>query len=281
MGLPLLVSFLSGFLLRRTGPCAWGRAYLASLLALIVLGALILLVAMDGLICLLMALPLAAVEALAGSALGYALGKRLSAGPAAALPLLLIAAFPFLAAFENHRHSALPLHEVTTTIEISAPLQTVWEQVVAFDRIIKEPDGIFRLGVAYPIEARIDGAGVGAIRHCVFSTGPFVEPITVWEPPHRLEFGVTAQPPPLHEISPWGHISPPHLHDTFVSERGRFRLREKDGRTEVAGTTWYRQAMRPDWYWSRVSDLIIHKIHRRVLDHIRQRAEDETAKAGH
>jgi hypothetical protein len=29
---------------------------------------------------------------------------------------------------------------------------------------------------------RIEGAGVGAMRYCVFSTGTFVEQVTVWEP---------------------------------------------------------------------------------------------------
>jgi len=31
-----------------------------------------------------------------------------------------------------------------------------------------------------PIRAEIFGSGPGAIRHCTFSTGPFVEPIEVW-----------------------------------------------------------------------------------------------------
>jgi len=39
---------------------------------------------------------------------------------------------------------------------------------------------LFRLGFASPQYARIEGTGVGAIRYCVFSTGPFVEPITAW-----------------------------------------------------------------------------------------------------
>jgi hypothetical protein len=36
------------------------------------------------------------------------------------------------------------------------------------------------------------------VRYCVFSTGPFVEPITVWEPGRRLGFDVAQQPPPMH-----------------------------------------------------------------------------------
>ena len=69
---------------------------------------------------------------------------------------------------------------------------------------------VFRTGVAYPTEARIDGSGPGAIRKCQFSTGAFVEPITVWDEPHLLRFRVTHNPAPLGEWSPWG-LSVPHI----------------------------------------------------------------------
>ena len=43
----------------------------------------------------------------------------------------------------------------------------------------------------------IEGEGVGAVRHCVFSTGAFVEPITIWNEPRHLRFDVTAMPEPM------------------------------------------------------------------------------------
>jgi hypothetical protein len=275
LGLPILVSFLSSLIYRRTGPSTWGAAYGVSLLSIFLLGALILFFAIDGFICLLMALPLAAFLALLGSTIGYLLGRHFSAGITDAAPALLVGAFPFLVAFESDQPSTPRLHEVTTRIEVFAPIQSVWNEVIAFDRIEDPPKGIFRLGIAYPMEARIEGSGVGAVRHCVFSTGPFIEPITRWDAPHALEFDVISNPPPMKEFSPWGHIDTPHLHDTFTSERGRFRLYEDDGKTILEGTTWYRQRIYPDFYWHKISDQIIHLIHLRVLEHIRKRAEEK------
>jgi hypothetical protein len=273
LGLPILVSFISALIYRRTGISSWGSSYGISLLSILFLGGLILIFAIDGLICLLMALPLAAILALIGSSLGYLLGKRLSAGLSSALPTLLVAAFPFLVAFESHQSPQPELHAVTTRITIVAPIRKVWDEVIAFDRIMAPPKGIFRFGIAYPIEARIDGESVGAIRHCVFSTGPFIEPITIWDAPHTLGFDVTSNPPPMKEFSPWKHIETPHLHDTFTSERGQFRLYEEDSKTVLEGTTWYRQKISPDWYWHKISDQIIHLIHFRVLEHIKAEAE--------
>ena len=64
----------------------------------------------------------------------------------------------------------------------------VWPRVIAFAPMDAPRDLIFRAGVAYPVRAYIDGAGVGATRYCVFSTGAFVEPITRWEPGVALAF---------------------------------------------------------------------------------------------
>lgn len=275
LALPVMVSFLSSLIFRRTGQATWAGSYGVSMLAILLLGAMIMLLAIDGLICLLMALPLAAALALLGASAGHLLGRRLSAGLASAAPLLLAGAFPFLVAFEGGRPTDPRLHEVTTQVDVSAPASCVWDEVIAFDRIEDPPSGIFRFGIAYPIEATIEGTGVGAIRHCVFSTGPFIEPITRWDAPHALEFDVTSNPPPMEELSPWGWIQTPHLRDTFVSKRGRFRLREENGHTILEGTTWYRQTIAPDLYWHKISDHIIHLIHLRVLEHIKRRAEQK------
>jgi hypothetical protein len=78
----------------------------------------------------------------------------------------------------------------------------------------------------------------------------------------------------MKEFSPWGEIDTPHLHDTFTSERGRFRLYEEEGKTILEGTTWYRQTIFPDFYWHKISDHLIHLIHLRVLQHIKKQAEN-------
>jgi hypothetical protein len=141
--------------------------------------------------------------------------------------------------------------------------------VIAFAPLPPPTDLLFRAGVAYPQRAHIDGAGVGAIRYCEFSTGAFVEPITAWEAPHRLAFGVAHNPPPMRELSPWGPIDAPHLTGFLIADAGEFRLNAlPGGRTELVGTTWYRHHLYPAAYWHLWSDAIIHKIHMQVLEHV-------------
>ena len=98
----------------------------------------------------------------------------------------------------------------------------------------------------------------------------------MWDEPRLLKFGVTANPAPLDELTPYGHIDPLHLHGYFVSEKGQFLLTAlPGGRTRVEGTTWYQHTMWPAAYWHLWSDYIIHRIHLRVLEHIREGVEEK------
>lgn len=273
LGLPVVVCFLSAFCTAFKRQVSFSSAYWISVLSLLCLGGFILIVALDGVICLLMALPLAMTLGTIGAVLGVWLGGACSGGVRTALPLLLVLLFPGLVAFERTTRPPEPLRTVTTGVVVHAPIQRVWQTVIAFPRIAEPPTGIFRLGIAYPIEARIEGSGVGAIRHCVFSTGSFVEPITHWEEPALLAFDVSSSPPPMRELSLYEHVEAPHLHGHMVSHRGQFRLIERDGQVVLEGTTWYTHTLSPQWYWGPISDYMIHQIHGRVLSHIKRTSE--------
>lgn len=269
IGLPLVVSFLSSFCFCFGRECGFGATFLVAALSIIVLGMLILCFALDGLICLLMALPLALALALPAVALGRLAGRAARGNRSSIVPLMLVLLFPCLVAFEESRPPVAPLRAVTTSVAIHAPVRTVWNTVIAFPRIQCPPAGIFKMGIAYPIEARIEGSGVGAIRYCTFSTGSFVEPITTWTEDRLLAFDVSSSPPPMEEFSLYQHVDPPHLHGHLVSKKGQFLLRPSGDGVILEGTTWYRHEMWPQWYWAPLSDQIIHNIHHRVLDHIK------------
>lgn len=175
------------------------------------------------------------------------------------------------------RHGQSPTRELYSAIVVDAAPAAVWEHVVSFAEIPTPPAWYFRAGLAYPVRARIEGSGVGAVRWCEFSTGAFREPITAWDEPERLAFDVTDQPPPLAEWSPYRDIYAPHVDGIFTTSRGEFRLVPlPGGRTRLEGRTWYSLRMQPLTYWTMISDAIIHRIHVRVLQHIKHEAETAT-----
>lgn len=270
---PIVMGFVSTVIYAPRGGAGYGMCLLVSLHSVLVIGFLLIFLAIEGMICLLMSLPLAIPLIALGSLLGYVLTnyyKKAHAGTA--VSLFLVGAMPLLLGFETSTKSKPTLHEVVSTVEIDAPIEKIWQNVVAFPQIDKQPEGILKLGFAYPINARIDGSGVGAMRYCNFNTGAFVEPITAWQEPNLLAFDVKEQPAPMTEMSPYEHLHAAHL-EYIRSQRGQFRLYEKDGKTVVEGTTFYTHEIAPDIYWNLFSDEIIHQIHMRVLNHIKEVSE--------
>lgn len=274
VGLPFVLGFLSVLVFgyheeRSRGECLW-----VSTLATMAAGVALLLVALEGLICLIMAVPLALPMALLGGFVAYHV-QAAEWWQGQTTEMFCIAALAPVLMFVEQQHPApLPLLRVTTSVVVDAPPERVWHNVVSFSELPPPEEWIFRMGIAYPMRARIHGTGVGAERHCEFSTGPFVEPIEVWDEPRLLKFAVTKNPAPMQEWTPYHDVHPPHLDNFLESRAGQFRLvRLPDGRTQLEGTTWYHHHLWPATYWRWWSDYIIHTIHRRVLRHVKQLSE--------
>lgn len=277
VGVPFFMGLLSALVHSAAAQRSWVSCATVAMLSVLLAGIALVCLAVEGVICVLMAAPLAVPLAVLGASVAYCIqSTRWSHRETGALYGAAWLALPVLMVGEVRFAPPRPEIEATTRIIIAAPPEVVWRNVVAFSELPPPRELIFRSGIAYPVRARIRGHGVGAIRHCEFSTGPFVEPITVWDDAHRLAFDVTEQPPPMEELSPYPYLHPPHLDGFFHSRHGQFLLTAlPDGRTQLDGTTWYEQNLWPNIYWRVWSDYLVHRIHSRVLEHIK--AESEAA----
>lgn len=271
LGTPFVMGAITGFLLNRLYPATKNQTTGAIMLMFGVTAVAAFLLRSEGAVCLVMAVPISVPVGLMGAVLGRRIATHGDRDLKPALFALLV--LPLSSALEPRHATGHVVHEVRSSIEIDAPPERVWAHVIAFQPIPEPADLVFRLGIAFPRYARIEGAGVGAVRYCVFSTGAFVEPITRWEPGRRLAFDVVRSPAPLRELSPYANVSPPHLDGYLRSRRGEFRLVAIDGRTRLEGSTWYELEMAPEGYWQIFSDYLIRRIHLRVLAHIKREVE--------
>lgn len=251
-------------------------------LSVFLLGMLLLALAVEGLICLLMALPIGLALALMGGLMGHFIQQRHwnRLGPQTTLSAMLLFV-PLLMGTEALKPQEPPLVALRTQIEISAPPETVWHFLTSFPALPAPTEWLFRVGIAYPIRSTLQGKGVGARRECQFSSGEFVEPIQVWEEDRRLKFSISDEPPLMEEMSPYGHIHTRHIDGQyFQAQDAEFVLTQlPNGHTLLTGTSHYRNRMWPAPYWRLWSDAIIHEIHLRVFRHIKQLAESSESQA--
>ena len=272
---PILLGFLPPYIHSKYSPItkkdAYALAFFTSCLALVCLLAF----ALEGMICIAMVSPLVFILSRLGA---YMAIKTFSVHPLSTKTDIFILCILSSISFSfDTLNKSTNLIKVNSEIIIQAPIEEVWHHVVSFSTIPSPTDWIFKTGIAYPIDAKIKGQGVGAIRYCNFTTGSFVEPITTWDEPNLLAFSVEEEPVAMEEYNPFWDIHPPHLDGYFSSKKGQFKLeRSSENSTRVIGTTWYTLDIMPNAYWKLWSDFIIHRIHKRVLNHIKLEAESNS-----
>jgi hypothetical protein len=235
------------------------------------MGVLLVLVAVEGIICVAMAAPLAVPLAALGGALGY-LATKDERVQGTTTFLLLAGLAPFGATLEHMAAPQADLFQVKTSIDLPAPPETVWHAIIEPGKPSAPSNWLFRAGVGYPLSNHLEGTGASATRYCDFSTGKLVEPVMVWEENRELRFRVSQNPPPMRELSPYPNLHPPHLEGFLVARQGEFKLTPlPNGGTHLEATSWYQHHLWPAQYWRLWSDYLIHRIHTMVLKDIQDR----------
>jgi uncharacterized membrane protein YhaH (DUF805 family) len=234
-------------------------------------GVALVVAALEGLVCIVLAAPLGLGVALVGGLLGRGSARYAAGSPRQTLPGLAL--LPLVFALES-TWSATTSFVTYETIEVHAPREAVWRAIVRMEPI-DEPLALpFRLGVAYPIEGEVIGEGVTAMRHGRFSTGIAVERVTEWVPNQKLAFAVVNDVPAMHELSPYAHVHAPHVIGYFRTTDTSFELVPRpDGRTRIIERTSHELRLDPVLYWLPLARWVIHENNARVLNQIRRQAE--------
>jgi len=270
LGTPLVMGFVAARLANQHEDIGRRASCKIALWSVLLGGLAMLALAIEGIVCLLMAAPLIGVMAVLGALAGRKWALRQGVGTTR---LRSVALLPLLMAVETQLPPADSFEDVRS-IEIAASPAAVWDSVVHMGPIPARPAAPFGWGLAYPLRGTIRGEGPGAVREGVFSTGVAYEQVTVWEPGKRLEFDVLSDPPMMHELSPYREVHAPHLSGYFMTRDARFRIEPlANGKTRLTLATRHELSIAPIAYWKPISLWAIHANKRRVLEHFRNQAE--------
>lgn len=246
-----------------------GRRYTSKLVfsAMTLGGFALVMTAIEGLVCIIMAAPLGLGMAYLGGLLGRQMqhSARNTISGFAVLPLVLIGEtlLPPTTSFETYN-----------VIGIDAPTAAVWKSIIDMENMDENLPLASRLGIAHPLRAQIVGEGVGAIRLGTFSTGTAVERVTAWEPGRKLAFTIVRDVPAMRELSPYAHVHAPHVAGYFLTNETSFELQPRaNGGTQLIERTSHTLKLEPVLYWLPLARLVVEQNNAHVLAHIKRQAE--------
>ena len=227
----------------------------------------------EGGICVIMAAPFFAVFSAIGSWVTLSLIRRFRSPRSTmlviALPLMFYPLEPLLK-YEPHEGA------VTTVIDIAASPDIVWQQTAEIRNVRADElswtfsHGI--VGVPQPVDARLEGEGVGAVRQLEWTRGvKFQEIITQWEENRLLAWDFNFGPESI-PAAVEAHIDVDSSYLKLMN--GDYQLEAlPNGHTRLTLTTRYRIATPINFYCDLWGKVFLNDFHGVVLKVIRERSE--------
>lgn len=276
---PIFAGFIAGLYAYRKGSSPINRIWPIALWIYGFVSIAMLVLSFEGIVCLIMALPIAYPSLVLGAYLGKLLRDQFKGNGTAMITTIPV--LPVIAAGTCCYQQAPVRRIERTEIVVNASKEKIWPYLFNLNSLPEPQNWILRTGVAYPIRVEAMAAQVGSRRNCVLSTGNMPEVISAIEPYRRMRFDVLSTPAPLKETNPFGEVHAPHEHGYFDVEWGEFQLVDLGkGQTKLIGTSQYRFNLFPGWYWSLINDTVVEQIHARVMNEIKRRVEAANAQ-GH
>ena len=190
----LVIGLLAVYPVERTAAQPVWRWFMLPMLPILLACGISVLFRIEGLICLIFALPAALLCSMVGGVLGGVAARvlRVRRGTVACFALL-----PFLLApLETLLRPPVQTREVRTQITVHAPASIVWrniERVRPIQTTEMKDSWTQRIGFPRPVEATLSYEGVGGVRHASFERGLlFIETVNAWAPEKRLAFSIRA-----------------------------------------------------------------------------------------
>jgi hypothetical protein len=229
---------------------------------------------LEGVICIALLTPVFFSAAILGGLLmglitKYARRPRSALCTIALLPLIV-------GPMEAHQLIDPSQHTVTTSIVIHASPESVFSQLTTVHDIRPGELGtsfVHLIGLPKPIEASMEGQGIGAVRTSRWEKGvSFKEIVSEWEPPKRLHY--------VFDIPP--HSIPKEALDRHVELGGQYFTvldggydleRLPDGTTKLELSTTYLNKSHLTAYGNLWANLVLNDFHHSILVLIKHRSE--------
>lgn len=231
----------------------------------------------EGMICIVLVLPVFMIASIVGGlAMGLALRLvRYNSAVVSCFALLPVAFAPLESRLTPDSHE----RTVVNTVVIDASATDIWNNLTSVADIKKQELGFsftHAMGVPRPLQAVMDGAGVGAVRTSRWEKGvQFKEVVTQWQPPYRLSYDFDIPPNSVPRDAFDRHVEIGGEYFTVVS--GSYTIRPLSAeRCEVTLQTTYANRSNLKLYGDLWGDFVFDDFHQSILRLIKHRAERQS-----
>jgi hypothetical protein len=276
---PMVIGVFTGYREARASRTSLVRALLLPWLPTLTILVGSLIVGWEGLICIVMAMPIFLVMASVGGFAGRALGRALAGKTSRkkdGLALGILALPMLFGSVEGVVPAPVESRVVATSIDIAAPPEIVWRNIERVPAIAPEErrtTWINHIGFPPPLEATLSSEGVGGVRHATFERGIlFVETVHTWEPEKRLEFSIRAATEQIPPTTLDEHLTLGG--EYFDVLDGRYAIEPLDaGHVRLHLESTHRLSTHVNAYAGLWTDLIMRDIQDTILLVVKKRSE--------
>lgn len=218
--------------------------------------------ALEGLICVLMALPLFLLMVY----IGYKVQQKVIKREPGDNEKLFISVTPIalLLIINPIEQMIIPEQEVVTitnSILLDYSPELVFDEVKQMDKLDAEKPIGLRLGLPSPYKCELEANKVGAKRNCLFSNGKIVAEITKYEKGKVLEMDVV-------DYTLTGR-------DWFEFVDAKYTFKQENGKTKITRTSSYKSILNPRIYWQPLESWGIAQEHQFVLNSLKKNLNEK------
>lgn len=218
--------------------------------------------ALEGLICVAMALPLFLIMIY----IGYKVQQKVIRNEPEETEKLMISITPILLLLLMNpiEQMIIPEPKVITiinSITLDYSPEIVFDEVKQMEKLdANKPIGLF-LGLPSPYKCELEADTVGAKRNCLFSNGKIVAEITKYEKGKVLEMDVI-------DYTLTGR-------DWFEFIDAKYTFQKLDGKTKITRTSSYKSILNPRVYWAPLESWGIEQEHKFVLNSLKKNLKEK------
>ncbi|MDX5444221.1 MAG: hypothetical protein LPJ89_10620 [Hymenobacteraceae bacterium] len=248
-----------------------------SLLALVLSFILVIVVALEGAICVLMASPLFIGLNTIGAIIGYYVAQHLKERRKLSVLFTIIILNPAFISAESLSQTTVKTLITKSEIVVDAPANVVWQNLITKNTYSGFDNFFFQAGVAYPNSTVLVQKGADHYFVCNYSQGNIELPVRSLIENEKFEFGFEDTPAPMKELSFYNDLHLPHLHGYFKISSGQILLKQlNENQTLLTAKTTYSYNIKPLQYWKIWTNFLLNKIHNQVINTIKSKSENSS-----